>query len=81
VAAPWRRDLLGGVVFGVMQSVLVVVEVVRRCCGKRALLSRCRGPMGARELEVSCPVLCSDGNGRKRTENPLTVSRPIFFHR
>jgi hypothetical protein len=23
----------------------------------------------------------SDENGRKRTENPLTVSRPILFHR
>jgi hypothetical protein len=53
---PWRRDLLGGVVFGVLLFVLAVMEVVWRCCGKRAwsmLLSRCRGPMGVGGLEMA----------------------------
>jgi hypothetical protein len=33
MAASWRHDLLGGVVFGIPPFVLVVVEVVWRRCG------------------------------------------------
>lgn len=32
-------------------------------------------------LHHAGPCLPSDENGREQTENPLTVSRPIFFHR
>jgi hypothetical protein len=58
MAAAGRRDLLGGIVFGDLLFVLVVV-VDWRCCRLRAwsmLLSGCRGPMGAWGLVLRCLV-------------------------
>jgi hypothetical protein len=61
MTAPRRRDLLGGVIVGVMSFVLLVVESAWRCCGvcaRSMLLPECRASM---ELEdLSCHARCSD---------------------
>jgi hypothetical protein len=59
MAAPRCRDLLGGVVVGVLPFVLLVVVVGWRCygvCSWYVLLSGCRGIHGARRFELSCKV-------------------------
>jgi hypothetical protein len=60
-AAPWRRTLLEGVVFGVPSRLVVVVVVVFwSFCMKRAwfvLPWRCKGSVGARGFEPSLMVM------------------------
>jgi hypothetical protein len=69
-----RRDLLGGVVVGVLLFVLLVVVAGWRCCGVCAwsvLLPGCRGFM---ELEgLSCHARCSGDLGDGWAEEVLSL--------